>query len=718
MRAHAFRVLALGAALVAALGALVAGPGCGDAGGGVEFERFPQIEIEPPELDVPVPVANAPLGGSITHRITVRNTGQRDLVVSGIELEYVAPVGTDEAVPAFELVLEPAADPREAPVRVAPAGAAATSAEAFAFDVRFHRYDNVPRSARLVIRSDSRESPALEVVFTTLHGAPVVLLSTPVVDFGTVPGGASKEEVFTVLNNGTADLKLSGFQLIGQPGFAFFDPVRSEEWELGADTEDGVIFAIPHSVPPNGSMELAVRFSPRIASVQEAQLILLTNDPSASQVSLGLVANREMPAIRVTPDAIEFGETAIGGEVPLPVDISSRGTAPLEIVELSLDPAGSADFHLDFAGVPGLAAGEVPTEERPLRVEVNDAIRVHVVFTPDVEVRDEAGRFVADRTKVRLRSNAYESSIEMPVEGTGVIATCPTARAEVEEGEEVIPQTVLHLTSNGSFSSCGTLTRWEWTATQPDGSVSSFLPSPTFDSPTFEVDVAGRYEFCLEVVDSCGKRSCAPSCVEVLVVPDEALHVELLWTTPADLDPFDEGPGSGADLDLHFTHPYSVIGGEDLDGDRVPDGWFSQTFDCFWWNPQPDWGAFDEAVDDNPGLDRDDTNGWGPENVNLNVPEDFTNIPPERVGGIEPAYRVGVHYWDDHSLGASFATLRVFLYSTLVYEKTGVQLGEQDMWDALTIRMRGEAGEVTEVRETDGSLKITPGYEHPSFVAP
>ena len=51
----------------------------------------------------------------------------------------------------------------------------------------------------------------------------------------------------------------------------------------------------------------------------------------------------------------------------------------------------------------------------------------------------------------------------------------------------------------------GEVRQWEWTVTQPVGSRSSFQPSPTFHSPTFDANVLGTYEFCLNVWDSEGE---------------------------------------------------------------------------------------------------------------------------------------------------------------------------------------------------------------------
>ena len=275
---------------------------------------------------------------------------------------------------------------------------------------------------------------------------------------------------------------------------------------------------------------------------------------------------------------------------------------------------------------------------------------------------------------------------------------CPTAVIQCVEGDEVIPQTVLHLYGDQSYAVTGTIAAWSWSVDQPPGSQSVFVPSASFPNPTFEVNTAGVYHFELVVYDEQGVPSCAPDMFEVVVVPEAAIHVELLWHTPEDPDETDQGPEAGADLDLHFVHPWA--GGPDLDGDGEPDGWFDQPFDCFWFNAHPNWGSFDPSVDDDPGMDLDDTDGAGPENINLGIPEDVT-------------YRVGVHYWNDHGYGASYATVRVYISSLLAFEVTGVQLVDKDMWEVCTIEW--PSGQVTPVLGDGGGYKITPDYQNPFF---
>ena len=152
----------------------------------------------------------------------------------------------------------------------------------------------------------------------------------------------------------------------------------------------------------------------------------------------------------------------------------------------------------------------------------------------------------------------------------------------------MIPQTVLHLYGDQSYTSKGDVAKWTWSVEQPPGSQSFFIPSENYPNPDFEVNVAGKYTFNLMIYNSQGVPSCAPDTFEVVVVPDKAIHIELLWHTPGDPDETDVGPEAGSDLDLHLVHPWA--GGPDIDGDGQPDGWFDEPFDRFWFNAHPEWG--------------------------------------------------------------------------------------------------------------------------------
>ncbi|MFO0749350.1 MAG: hypothetical protein U1F43_27340 [Myxococcota bacterium] len=233
------------------------------------------------------------------------------------------------------------------------------------------------------------------------------------------------------------------------------------------------------------------------------------------------------------------------------------------------------------------------------------------------------------------------------------------------EGEEVAPQTVVHLGARWPGSESDAVVSWSWSVVQPAGSVSLFYPSSVVATPTLEVDVAGQYDFTVDMRSASGQSASAR--FMLFVVPDSAIHVELLWHTPGDTDESDTGltlggNSRGSDVDLHTVvrhadEPPSMAG--------LAAPFFYNGHDCYWLNPSPPWAGGDDAR--TPQLDRDDTDGAGPENMNLEV------IAPG------DCYTIGVHYWDDWGYGTSTATVRVYVMGELEYAAE-TELGNHDLW--------------------------------------
>lgn len=520
-----------------------------------------------------------------------------------------------------------------------------------------------------------------------LSGPPSLTVVPMQVGFGHVAVGQSESQTLTIGNTGGEELLVTHFGFTGAPQF---------DLTLGAfHTGPSGTFVLtePLSLAPGASVKGKVTFAPLSNGLAEAKLVLFSNDPvRPAGLEIPIRGNLSQPCIEVTPGAVDFGTVPPGTEVAETVTVTSCGDLPLLITSLALDPDLTADsFSVDLSGLPRLDAGP-PTPAHPVLLEHLASILVPVRYAPTAP--GSAGVPFAEEGRLVIESNAAPPKWVALV-GQSLGEHAPLAVATVDEGAEVAPPGLLHLRGDQSLASPGGVARYRWTVKQPAGSQSVLVPSPEVPNPTFGANVAGKYAFSLTVWDDLDRRS-DPAVVEVLVVPDHALHVELLWDTPNDPDQTDEGPEAGADLDLHFVHPYA--GGPDLDADGAPDGWFDQPFDCFWFNPYPQWGSFDPAVDDDPSLEREDTDGAGPEILTLNIPENGRT------------YRVGVHTWHDHELGPSYATLRIFLYGELVWERTGVKLANHDLWEAVTIAW--PSGEVEPVVK-DGGDKITlyePGY--------
>jgi hypothetical protein len=335
-------------------------------------------------------------------------------------------------------------------------------------------------------------------------------------------------------------------------------------------------------------------------------------------------------------------------------------------VVLAGGPGASNEFSVALNGtVPAIIA-----PQWTMYVTVTYTPTDPVPFGPD-------GLPELDTQTVVITSNAGDPK-SIPLDGWAT-APCPSANVFVLEGEEVVPQTVLHLgAQTSSFPSGGKVQKYEWQAKQPAGSGKAFEPLAGVANPTFTPDVVGEYTFCLRVWDQNGTISCEAACTTVLVVPTGALYVQLLWDTPADETPYDGGAYAGADLDLHFAD--AMAQAPDLDCDGAADPWFSNPFDAFWFNKHPNWGG--SGPGDDPFQLLDDTDGDGPESLTVEAPETAPS------GAF--VYTVGVHYWNDYGFGVSHASLSAYVQGTLALNLDKVALNPLDFWTAARIHWPNE----------------------------
>jgi hypothetical protein len=124
----------------------------------------------------------------------------------------------------------------------------------------------------------------------------------------------------------------------------------------------------------------------------------------------------------------------------------------------------------------------------------------------------------------------------------------------------------------------------------PKGSAVEFEQTDSFE-PSFFVDLAGIYEVELTVVNSEGRPSRVADTVRVLAVPAQSVFVQLTWDATVDLD-------------LHLLPDRGHVFGPGS---------------CSWCNPAPDWGVRGDRSDD-PSLDADTIEGYGPETISIPKP--------------------------------------------------------------------------------------------------
>ena len=183
--------------------------------------------------------------------------------------------------------------------------------------------------------------------------------------------------------------------------------------------------------------------------------------------------------------------------------------------------------------------------------------------------------------------------------------------------------------------------QWEVTYAPPEADWE--LTNHKTAEPTFVTDTLGTYFVVLVVTDEYDVPSRNPMGTAIEVVPWENLEIILTWDVP------------GTDLDLHLIAP----GGDYYSKD-----------DCFYGNPEPDWGE-DGDERDNPVLAQDDEGESRRETISLSQPFDGT-------------YDLVVHHFNRKEAEEVGVTpeLQIFAEDEEIDFVTGPLLEEGEVWTA------------------------------------
>lgn len=464
-------------------------------------------------------------------------------------------------------------------------------------------------------------------------------LDPAALEFGDVPVSTSKAMPVKLMSVGSAALKITDVEI--PEGFS----IRGVKGDLEGRTL--------HS---GTDMDFEVVFIPNVEGERSGEVMFHMDEGSVALPVHGNGTLTRLPSITAVPPAINFGAVEIGSQQRATVSLVNGGNADGTIVGASVESTGQPLSQ----GDPFFVATALP-----LSVPFGGGAPIELVFAPSVEGQR------TDRVLLALQEGVPPVAIDVTGEGRVPFGEifCEPGRVDfgaVERGQ-VRSNSVTCTARGGPARLVGA---------HIEGATDQFfLPSPpnTTDlasEQAFTLAIEFRPEglpdlhFGTAVVEFTGANGTGTAEVELSgeVIPppptETAVSVILSWNT------------NNTDVDLHFVRP--------VGRPNAFDSLFQTDADCYFANKAPDWNAAGNATDD-PFLDADDVDGFGPETINL-----------ESTG--PGAYDVFVHYFNDNIQGPSRATVEIHLAGQLAGTYDRPNLSCNQVWHVGTINWNGTNG--------------------------
>jgi hypothetical protein len=449
----------------------------------------------------------------------------------------------------------------------------------------------------------SPEGPGFTLISPVASVSPEVLTFAPLVANEEV----AVQQLF-VTNSGPVTLTVSDVALEGE-GFSLLTPTELE-------------------VESDETVTVDVQFAPTEVLEYEGMLTLATDDLDNAVVRVPLLGTGRVP---YAPD-IDIPSLIVVWEVPFP---------DTEIKAIEIANVGDADLMIYGIDQSGAGAFDVIDDPTGKVVQPGNTTAMLVRYTPRPDLGD-SGAIVIDSNDpdeslvtVNLEGNGGGPGDEYPV----AVIDCP--------GEIGLagPQVVDFDGSASSDPQGGALT-YDWEVSlRPNGAAPNNTIAVDAYDPAFAsllLDAPGEWEVALTVTnDADPPLSSVPAKCRIGAVPEDRISVHLSW-----------GNGPTSDMDLHLAR--------DLGDFYVTPG------DVSWCNANPDWGTAGFA-DDDPRLDVDDDDGYGPEIINVFEP-------------VDGEYQVRVHLFDDADDGDTTATVTVSLDGEEAWSGSKL-LARNEVWD-------------------------------------
>lgn len=652
---------------------------CGGDDGNIGGQNAGRIQVTPSSVTFP----RTPPGETATQKIQITNVGDSPLTI--FEMKMQAQQGGSAAqldlqgVPDGNFTIETGPE------------------HARTFEIRFSPESRGSRNAGVVrIRSsDTRFSrdEALEVDVFTLGNQPRLRVSPSPVRFPQLTPGQSFERTVTVTNNGASDLTI-----YEKPSIS-----GSEAFEITSLDRSFPVTLKPVSRQESASddeieMTFPVEYAPTSNASDAGQLVFETNEERGSspeeptETTVDVEATANTPCILVQGGTTRnLGSVPIGDSTTETITVQSCGSKAVVINDVEIGKnSKKGEFDLDLGDRDANDDGSL---DDPIEFQSQgDSAQFSVDYQPTGEGRDEA-------TLVLRTNDPVQPEVTIDLTGRGATGACPSAQLKAKvRGKSAVPKEQVtaapldYILLDGSESSDedGRITSFDWRVIKKPEDISINLKTPSNaqgeadDERVFRLLTAGEYKIGLKVQDNDGFVSCNEAVATITAIPNEQVHVELTWTNPKDPDEQDE---RGSDVDVHMVK-------------MGPGKWFDAPYDIYFQNQgsQGDSGIWNP---ESPSLDIDDTNGAGPENIQMDDPARCQ------------WYAVGVHYYKQ-LFGTAYATIRIYINEELVYEKLNQPLTQGgQFWDVA--RIHWPTGQVFDY---DRRLQSAPRDEEPVVTEP
>ncbi|MFO0749769.1 MAG: choice-of-anchor D domain-containing protein [Myxococcota bacterium] len=378
-----------------------------------------------------------------------------------------------------------------------------------------------------------------------------------------------------------------------------------------------------------------------------------TTSTSTGDTSVG-DAQTFTPSLFVDPTHYTFSYIApLAASMTKQLTLFNTGSAPLDITAIEWAPGSSADF--DIVLIPALPKRLAPGKDALLTVRFRDI--EGGVGTLRITSTDPVNPVTT------LTFDSYLKATSATPEPCVALVPNRLDFGTLQRGQQ--------LTKSATLSNCGqtqplvlkAVTRSQFFFIQLSQAfqITNLPPLPLTLQPGASLPIDVQYAPTLAGIDGgyFAFETDDPN------QPKAQLDVSGVGTQP----PLGE-------LGLHIKIAWNT---DDTDEDShliMPGGTFFDCFsDCYFGNPSPDWGTTGDWHDD-PFLDVDDVDGYGPENINISTPQPGT-------------YTFKVHYYADSHQGGSKpsdTTVEIWSYGTLLQSFGPTSTASTGWtWDVFTI---------------------------------